>query len=91
MDNRPTDWAGNTKSVRRSPCLLAYAAVRQLWFVCAAQPHVCRHLGLCTLAVAEVVAMFLEFEQGFGRNVRISPEPMRKAVKTLKAEPSNQN
>ena len=48
-------------------------------------------LTLCALAVAGAVAMFLELEQGFGGNVRISPEPMRQAVKTLKAEPSNQN
>jgi hypothetical protein len=48
-------------------------------------------LTLCALAVAGAVAMFLELEQGFGGLVRISPEPMRKAVKTLEAEPSNQN
>jgi hypothetical protein len=29
--------------------------------------------------------MFLELEQGFGGLVRISPEPMRQAVKTLEA------
>jgi len=45
-------------------------------------------LTLCALAVAGAVAMFLELEQGFGGNVRISPEPMRQAVKTLQAEPS---
>jgi hypothetical protein len=48
-------------------------------------------LTLCALAVAAAVAMFLELEQGFGGLVRISPEPMRQAVKTLEAEPSNQN
>lgn len=48
-------------------------------------------LTLCALAVAGAVAMFLELEQGFGGLVRISPEPMRKAVKTLEAKPSNQN
>src|SRR5215471_16889282 len=48
-------------------------------------------LTLCALAVAGAVAMFLELEQGFGGLVRISPEPMRQAVKTLEAEPSNQN
>jgi hypothetical protein len=48
-------------------------------------------LTLCALAVAGAVAMFLELEQGFGGNVRISPEPMRQAVKTLQAEPSDQN
>src|SRR5215813_1168051 len=48
-------------------------------------------LMLCALAVAGAVAMFLELEQGFGGLVRISPEPMRQAVKTLEAEPSNQN
>jgi hypothetical protein len=44
-------------------------------------------LVLCALAVAGAVAMFLELEQGFGGIVRISPEPMRQAVKTLQAEP----
>jgi hypothetical protein len=48
-------------------------------------------LTLCGLAVAGAVAMFLELEQGFGGMVRISPEPMRQAVKTLEAEPSNRN
>ena len=41
--------------------------------------------------LAGAVAMFLELEQAFGGLVRISPEPMRQAVKTLEAEPSNQN
>ncbi len=48
-------------------------------------------LTLCALAVAGAVGMFLELEQGFGGLVHISPEPMRHAVKTLEAEPSNQN
>src|SRR5246127_445052 len=48
-------------------------------------------LTLCALAVAGAVAMFLELEQGFGGVVRISPEPMRQAVKVLEAEPSKQN
>jgi hypothetical protein len=48
-------------------------------------------LTLCALAVASAVAMFLELEQCFGSLVRISPEPMRHAVKTLEAAPSNQN
>ena len=48
-------------------------------------------LTLCALAVAGAVAIFLELEQGFGGVVHISPEPMRQAVKTLEAEPSNQN
>ena len=48
-------------------------------------------LTLCALAVAGAVGMFLELEQGFGGVVHISPEPMRQAVKTLEAEPSNQN
>ena len=43
-------------------------------------------LALCAVAVAAAVAIFLELEQGFGGNVRISPEPMRQAVKTLQAE-----
>jgi hypothetical protein len=48
-------------------------------------------LTLCALAVAGAVTMFLELEQGFGGLVRISPEPMRHAVQTLHAEPSEQN
>jgi hypothetical protein len=48
-------------------------------------------LTLCALAVAGAVAMFLELEQGFGGVVRISPEPMRKAVLTLETEQSDQN
>jgi hypothetical protein len=48
-------------------------------------------LTLCALAVAGAVAMFLELEQGFGGLVRVSPEPMRQAVKTMEAEPNNQN
>jgi uncharacterized membrane protein YqgA involved in biofilm formation len=48
-------------------------------------------LTLCAVAVAGAVAMILELEQGLGGLVRISPEPMRQAVKTLEAEPSNQN
>jgi hypothetical protein len=41
--------------------------------------------------VAGAVAMFVELEQGFGGLVRVSPEPMRQAVRTLEAEPNNQN
>jgi uncharacterized membrane protein YqgA involved in biofilm formation len=37
-------------------------------------------LMLCALAVAGAVGMFLELEQGFGRLVHISPQPMRHAV-----------
>lgn len=48
-------------------------------------------LTLCALAVAGAVAMFLELEQGFGGVVRISPEPMRQAVRTLQAEPRERN
>src|SRR6201999_3430809 len=48
-------------------------------------------LTLCAVAVAGAVAMFLELEQGFRGLVRAAPEPMRQAVKTLDAEPSNQN
>ena len=33
-------------------------------------------LTLCALAVAGAVGMFLELEQGFGRVVHISPQPM---------------
>jgi hypothetical protein len=40
-------------------------------------------LTLCALAVAAAVGMFLELEQGFGGVVRVSPEPMRQAIKAL--------
>src|SRR5262245_7770098 len=43
-------------------------------------------LTLCALAVAGAVAMFLELEQGFGHLVRVSPQPMRQAVRTLQVE-----
>jgi hypothetical protein len=43
-------------------------------------------LTLCALAVAGAVAMFLELEQGFGQFVRVSPQPMYKAVRTLQVE-----
>jgi hypothetical protein len=48
-------------------------------------------LTLCALAVAGAVGMFLELEHGFGGLVHVSPQPMRQAVKTLEAEPSDQN
>lgn len=40
-------------------------------------------LALCALAVAGAVAMVIELEQGFGDLVRISPDPMRQAVRVL--------
>ena len=43
-------------------------------------------LTLCALAVAGAVGMFLELEQGFGRLVHISPQPMRKAVNVLQTQ-----
>jgi hypothetical protein len=46
---------------------------------------------LCALAVSGAVGMFLELEQGFGSMVHISSQPMHQAVKTLEAEPSDQN
>jgi len=48
-------------------------------------------LTFCAMAVAGAVAMILELEQGFGGHVRISPEPMRQAVKTLQAQPGSQS
>jgi hypothetical protein len=48
-------------------------------------------LVLRALAVSGAVGMFLELEQGFGTMVHISSQPMRQAVKTLAAEPSDQN
>ena len=43
-------------------------------------------LTLCALAVAGAVAGFLELEQGFGQLIRVSPEPMRQAVRMLQVE-----
>jgi hypothetical protein len=43
-------------------------------------------LTLCALAVAGAVGGFLELEQGFGRLIRVSPEPMRQAVRVLQVE-----
>ena len=40
-------------------------------------------LTLCAAAVAGAIGMILELEQGFGRMVQISAEPMHHAVKTL--------
>jgi hypothetical protein len=83
---RAADWAGNAKSVRRSSGLLAGLAVRQFWPFCAAQLNICGHLDV--VRIGSILAIFLELEQGFGGVVRISPEPMRQAVKTLEAEPN---
>ena len=43
-------------------------------------------LTLCALAVAGAVGMILELEQGFGRLVHISPQPMYQAVKVVQTE-----
>jgi hypothetical protein len=43
-------------------------------------------LTFCALAVAGAVGGFLELEQGFGRVIRVSPEPMRQAVRVLQVE-----
>lgn len=43
-------------------------------------------LVLSALAVAGAVGGFLELEQGFGRMIRVSPEPMRHAVRSLQLE-----
>jgi len=43
-------------------------------------------LMLCALAVAGAVGMFLELEQGFGRLVHISPQPMHEAVAVLQTQ-----
>ena len=40
-------------------------------------------LTLCAVAVAGAIGMILELEQGFGRMVHISAQPMHEAVKTL--------
>jgi hypothetical protein len=47
-------------------------------------------LTLCALAVAGAVAGFLELEQGFGRLIRVSPEPMHQAVRVLQVEHEKQ-
>ena len=43
-------------------------------------------LTLCALAVAGAVGMILELEQGFGHLVRVSPQAMRQAAKTLEVQ-----
>jgi len=43
-------------------------------------------LTLCALAVAGAVGMFLELEQGFGHFVRVSPQAMRQAARTLEVQ-----
>ena len=43
-------------------------------------------LTLSALAVAGAVGMILELEQGFGRLVHISPQPMYQAVKVVQTE-----
>ena len=43
-------------------------------------------LTMCALAVTGAVVMFLELEKGFGQVVRVSPEPMRQAVRVLQVE-----
>jgi len=47
-------------------------------------------LTLCALAVAGAVGMFLELEQGFGHLVRVSPQAMRQAAKTLEIQQQRQ-
>lgn len=42
-------------------------------------------LTLCALVVAGAVGMIVELEKGFGGLVRVSPEPMRQAVRALEA------
>jgi hypothetical protein len=48
-------------------------------------------LTLCAVAVSGAVGMFLELERPFGGFVHISSQPMRQAVETLEAEPSDRN
>src|SRR5262245_3209541 len=43
-------------------------------------------LTLCARAGAGAVAMCLELEQGFGRIIHVSPNPMRQAVQLLEAQ-----
>jgi len=47
-------------------------------------------LTLCALAVAGAVGMFLELEQGFGHFVRVSPQAMRQATRTLEDQQQSQ-
>jgi hypothetical protein len=47
-------------------------------------------LTLCALVVAGAVGMFLELEQGFGRLVHVSPQPMHQGVRALQAEQEKQ-
>jgi hypothetical protein len=43
-------------------------------------------LTLCAVAVAGAIGMILELEQGFGRMVHISPQPMHHAIHTLQTK-----
>src|SRR3954468_4745422 len=83
---RPAGGGRNSKTLRCSPDILAGLAVRQFWPVCASHLTSAAILTLSALAVAGAVAMFLELEQGFGSLIRISPEPMREAVKILQGQ-----
>ena len=66
------------------------ALFAQFWFVCAAQPTL-RHLDLVRAGCGRSRGNVPRIGAWLWRPVRISPEPMRKAVKTLEAKPSNQN
>src|SRR3954470_22297779 len=82
----PAGGARNSQTLRCSPDILAGPAVRQFWPVRAAQLDVCGHPDAVRTSGGRRFAMFLELEQGFGSVIRISPEPMREAVKTLQAQ-----
>jgi hypothetical protein len=75
----------------KKPCIRIDGSGRHRYSVGAWAPYLQRQHIVYTAAVAGAVAMFVELEQGFGGLVRISPEPMRQAVRTLETEPSNQN
>ena len=47
-------------------------------------------LTLCALAVAGAVGMFLELEQGFGHFVRVSPQAVLQATRTLEVQQQSQ-
>ena len=79
-----TGGARNSKSLRCFTDLLAASSTADVQLCGANKPKLPN--TLCALAVAGAVAMFLELEQGFGHLVRVSPQAMRQAAKTLEVQ-----
>src|SRR5262249_3831451 len=76
-------WTGNVKSIPPSPSILANLLFASFGLFAPRNLTSAVTLTLCALAVAGAIGMILELEQGFGRMVHISAQPMHQAVKTL--------